>query len=53
MNYCRVFACPNPAIKLYLIDPVTKIWLCQGCIDLAEGSVREDAAKQRELAVAG
>ena len=36
MSKCKVFACPNIGVRLYLMDSETKIWLCMDCIDRAE-----------------
>lgn len=49
MRKCVVFACPNKGVRLYLIDPGTKVWLCEECIGQAEFLVQKEAKKQTEL----
>ena len=49
MTKCRVYACPNKGTQYYLIDPVTRIWLCEDCINQAEQLVQQEIEKRREL----
>jgi len=37
MKHCNVMGCPNVAVRMYQIAPGTNVWLCQKCIDVADG----------------
>ena len=50
MKKCGVYACPNRGARYYLIDPGTRVWLCEDCINQAEQAVKLETEKQRELA---
>jgi len=49
MSKCKVFACPNIGVRLYLIDSETKSWLCMDCIDRFEYLVRKEGHKLAAL----
>ena len=49
MSKCRVFACPNRGVRLYLMDSETKVWLCEECITRAEYLVQKEGHKPAML----
>ena len=45
MKKCMVFDCSNWGIRWYLMDPSSKVWLCETCINQARQATSLEIAK--------